>query len=186
MKLRSIEAEVKACRAAFARHPDAVIALHCHHGILGERLTEPPENRIQYILRSKPRNEQALRLKLFRPIPFKAYADWQKADADWQEAYADWQKAYADKQKADADWLKADADRQKAYADKQKAYADKLKADADRQEADADCLKAYADWLKADADWQEADADLISAQHKKLCRGCPWDGKTIFPEVPQR
>ena len=165
MKLRSIEAEVKACRAAFARHPDAVIALHCHHGILGERLTEPPENRIQYILRSKPRNEQALRLKLFRPIPFKAYADWQKADADWQEAYADWQKA---------------------YADKQKAYADKLKADADRQEADADCWKAYADWLKADADWQEADADLISAQHKKLCRGCPWDGKTIFPEVPQR
>ena len=34
-----------------------------------------------------------------------------------------------------------------------------------------------------DADRQEADADLISAQHKKLCRGCPWDGKTIFSEA---
>ena len=113
MQLKSIEEEAADCRKAFEGVPVGALTLHCHHGELGERLIEPAENRIAYILSDKPKTEQALRLRLFRPVPqalVEADADWQKADADWQ--------------KADADWHKADADWQKAYADWQKAYAE--------------------------------------------------------------
>jgi hypothetical protein len=155
LKLKSIEEEAKACRKAFAKTKIGALVLHCHHEVLGEPLQEDAENRISYILSSKSQHEQALRLRLFRPVSDaqlrkhkKAYADRQKADADWQKAYADWQKAYADWQKADADWQ-----------------------------------KAYADWQKAYADWQKAYADLATLVHAKVCHeGCPWDGKTIFPK----
>jgi hypothetical protein len=185
LKLLSIAEEAAACRKAFQKVQVGAFVLHCHHEVLGEKLREPAENRIVYILQSKSQHEQALRLRLFRPVSDaqlkkfglkayadrqKAYADWQKADADWQKAdadrqkaYADWQKADADRQKAYADWQKADADWQKADADRQKAYADWQKADADRQKACADWQKAYADRQKAYADWQKAYADWQKA-----------------------
>ena len=97
LKLGSIAAEAAACRKAFAKVKPGAFVLHCHHEILGETLTEPAENRIAYILSSKPEHEQALRLRLFRPVSAShAYADRQKAAADEQKAYADRQKAYAD------------------------------------------------------------------------------------------
>jgi hypothetical protein len=168
-KLGSIADEAALCRKAFAKVKVGAFTLHCHHEVLGETLTEDAEDRISYILSTKPEHEQALRLRLFRPASQiqlkkfnKAYADWQKAYADWQKADADWQKAYADWQKEDADRQKADADRQKAYADRQ---------------------KAYADWQKAYADWQKAYADLAALVHDKVCySNCPWNGKTIFPK----
>ena len=53
----------------------------------------------------------------------------------------------------------------------------------------ADWRKAYADWQKANADRQKADADrqkvgdeLGALIHFDVCKDCPWDGKTIFPE----
>ena len=168
MKLNSIAVEAAACRKAFKGSKIADAVLHCHHKVLYELLTEPAENRINFILSMKPEHERALRLHLFRPVSKskitsltrkhsaikKADADWQKADADWQKAYADWQKAHADRRKADAD-------RQKAYADWQ---------------------KADADWQKADADRQKAYADLGALIHPHVCKNCVWNGKTIFPK----
>ena len=153
-KLNSVPEEAAACRKAFEGFKVGGFVLHCHHAILGETLTEDAENRITYILSSKSEHERALRLHLFRPVPEKLLKKFKKA-------YADRQKAYADRQKADADWQKASADRQKAYADWQ---------------------KADADWQKAYADWQKAYADLVKLVHNKLCKNCPWDGKTIFPK----
>jgi len=148
LKLNSIkEEEAIACRKAFKDFSVGSFVLHCHHEQLGETLTEPAENRIAYILESKPEHEQALRLHLFRPVQEKQLKKYKKAYADWQKAYADWQKA-----------------------------------DADRQKADADRQKAYADWQKAYADRQKANADLAQFVHKKLCKNCPWNGKTIFPK----
>jgi hypothetical protein len=182
-KLGSIADEAALCRKAFAKVKVGAFTLHCHHEVLGETLTEDAEDRISYILSTKPEHEQALRLRLFRPASQiqlkkfnKAYADRQKAYADWQKAYADWQKAYADRQKAYAD-------RQKAYADRQKAYADWQKADADWQKEDADWQKEDADRQKAYADRQKAYADLAALVHDKVCySNCPWNGKTIFPK----
>ncbi len=163
-----IATEASKCREAFEGVEVGAIVQHCHHERWLERLTEPAENRITFILENKAKDEQAERLRRFRPL---ADADKQKAYADWQKAYADWQKADADWQKADADWQKAEADWQKAYADWQKAYADKQKADADKQ-------KAYADRQKADADWQKADVSpAMIALHAEIC-GCAWSATT--------
>ena len=156
------------CRAAFAGIEVGEIVQHCHHELWLERLTEPAENRIAYILANKNQEEQAERLCRFRPL---AAADRKKAYADWQKAYADWQKADPDRRKADADW-------QKAYADWKNAYADWQKADADREKAYADWQKAYADREKADADWEKAaQSPAMLALHKEVC-GCPWSDTT--------
>jgi len=165
IKLNSIAEEAVACRKAFKNFPVGGYVLHCHHEQIGETLTESAENRIAYILSQKPEHEQALRLRLFRPVSekkLKAYAERQKAYAEWQKAYAEWQKADAERQKAYAEW-------QKAYAEWQKAYAERQKADAE--------------WQKAYAERQKAYAELGKLVHKKYCvKNCPWDGKTIFPK----
>ena len=93
-----IATEASKCREAFEGVEVGAIVQHCHHERWLERLTEPAENRITFILENKAKDEQAERLRRFRPL---ADADKQKADADWQKAYADKQKAYADWQKAD-------------------------------------------------------------------------------------
>jgi hypothetical protein len=112
-----IETNVIACRKACKDSKVGDVMQHIHHGQWLERLTEPIENRIAFILSNKEVSEQAKRLCRLRPFDRdkadadrdKAYADWNKADADWNKAYADWKKAYADWKKADADWKKADA-----------------------------------------------------------------------------
>ena len=155
--LKSIQEEAADCRKAFEGVEVGALVLHCHHETLAEPLSEPADHRIEYILKRKPEHEQSLRLRLFRPVSQEVI----NRNADWRKAYADWRKAYADWQKADADW-------QKAYADWQKANADWQKANADRQ--------------KADADRQKVGDELGALIHFDVCKDCPWDGKTIFPE----
>ena len=76
---------------------------HYHHDVLIEPLIKPFEARVKYIKKSKPKDQQKLRLKLFKtvkgklPMPnyfVRAYQKWQKADQKWQEAYQKRQKAY--------------------------------------------------------------------------------------------
>ena len=65
------------------------------------------------------------------------------------------------------------------------AYAKRREADAKRQEADAKWREAYAKRQEAYAKWREAYAKRREADAKRLhiriCKGCPWDGDTIFP-----
>ena len=88
--LRSIEEEERDCRKAW-KGSKATHAWHCHHEVLVEALSEPAENRIYYILAGKPQAEQALRLRLFRPVKSKAVAPAWKA---YDEATAPARKAY--------------------------------------------------------------------------------------------
>jgi len=84
-KLRSIAAEAKACRAAWAAMPDATAGAHIHHGSGPfELLRKPVENRIAYILSDKPKSEQALRLRLMRPVTAPALAEYERVAA-WAE-----------------------------------------------------------------------------------------------------
>ena len=69
LRLGSIADEASACRKAFEHVEIGTWVLHCHHEMLFETLTEPAKNRIAFILSSKPEHEQALRLRLFRPLP---------------------------------------------------------------------------------------------------------------------
>jgi hypothetical protein len=116
MQLKSIKEEDADCRAAWQGFGIGTFALHCHHEILAEPLSANAEDRIDYILSSKPKDEQALRLRLFRPVSEKTLAEQRKAYAEWEKAYAKQHKAYAGWQKAYAEWEKADAKWRKAYA----------------------------------------------------------------------
>ena len=65
--MTEIEQAAADCRAAFEGIEVGALALHCHHQTPCEVLTEPPENRIAYILADKPKGEQVTRLRAFRP-----------------------------------------------------------------------------------------------------------------------
>ena len=81
---------------------DSPLYWHIHHDILLEPLTEPIENRIQFIKVNKPKNEVETRLRLMKPVRGKlpkldkACAEWGKARAELDKACAEWDKARAD------------------------------------------------------------------------------------------
>lgn len=87
----TIEQEAAACREAWRGSKVGDLAWHCHHEKLWEPLSEPAENRIAYILSAKPEKEQALRLRLFRPVKSAAVATELKA---YDAAVVPEQKAY--------------------------------------------------------------------------------------------
>ena len=100
MKLGTIQAEAALCRAAWAAKPRAKAGVHIHHDMAIEALTEPIEVRIADILAGKPEHEQALRLRLMRPITVAARADYERI---WAAVWADYERittpAWADYQR---------------------------------------------------------------------------------------
>ena len=89
MKLKSIEKEAADCLKAFKNFKVGGMVIHCHHEELAEKLSEPANNRINYILKEKPKKEQALRLRLFRPIQGQAWAEYEKVTGP---AWAEYEK----------------------------------------------------------------------------------------------
>jgi hypothetical protein len=89
MKLKSAEKEAADCLKAFKNFKVGGYVVHCHHEVLYEVLNEPAENRVNYILKEKPKKEQALRLRLFRPVTGSAWAEYQKVTGS---AWAEYEK----------------------------------------------------------------------------------------------
>ncbi len=101
----TINSAAAKCRAAWKKHPKARWAWCCHHDMRLELLTEPAENRIQYILENKLMVEQITRLNNFRPVLSKLPAELDKARAEWDKARAELDKASAELVKARAEFL---------------------------------------------------------------------------------
>ena len=89
-----IQKELEDCNTAFETHPEAKSSWCCHHSELWELLTESYKNRIAFILDRKPKNEQAVRLRNFRPctnhdgvaaIYAKRLEELNAIDAKWRE-----------------------------------------------------------------------------------------------------
>ena len=81
-------------------------SIHCHH----DKLVEYCYNykaRVEYIKSDKPRQEQKIRLKLFKLLPPEALKDipkkYQETDAKRREACAKWREA-------DKEWSQKDKD----------------------------------------------------------------------------
>ena len=164
--LRSIDEEAAACRAAFAAMPEAKYAVHLHHEEPVESLNEPAENRIRYILEEKPKEERALRLRLFRPVTGPAYAEYQRvrapAEAEYRRVRA---PAYAEYQLVCAPaWAEYQRVRAAAWAEYQRV---------------CDITWAEYERVRAPA-WVEYQR-VCDTAHAALCvPGCPFDGKSIF------
>ena len=120
MNLKSVGEEAADCRAAFEGVAVGSLVVHCHHEVLAELLSFPAERRINYILTSKNRNEQALRLRLFRPVEESILRGIPKLG----EAIAEWRKAKAELGKANAEWRKANSELYKARAERDRAVAE--------------------------------------------------------------
>ena len=165
LRLGSIEDEASACRKAFEQVHVGAWVIHCHHEILFERLIEPAENRIAFILSSKPENEQALRLRLFRPLPQPVGEKLAPLDADY----------VAKRASLDADYRAKLAPLDADY----RAKLAPLTADYDAKRASLDAAyQAKLAPLTADLEAEWAPI------HRETCiAGCPWDGKTIFPDA---
>ena len=161
LKLNSIKKEAAACRKAFGKFPIGGFTLHCHHEQSGETLNDLVEKRITYILSFKQEHEQALRLRLFRPISNTKLKHFKQADDARKQAYVALHKVYYNwgielvaKKKVNPDW----------------------------KQTDADLLQVFNAWNQASAVLQLKDIALGELVHKKFCiKDCPWNGKTIFP-----
>ena len=70
---------------------------HVHHEVLCEALTEPIQNRIDYIKSDKPASEVETRLRCMTPVlhPGELPAKWREAYAKLEEAGAKWREAGA-------------------------------------------------------------------------------------------
>ena len=173
--IQSIKKELAACRKAFQEAPNATCAWCCHHSILLEFLTEPYENRIQYILENKEKKEQAIRFRNFRPLRIEFPKEIIEARAKYDEARAKLNKAIAKYDKARA---KYDEARAKYY----EARAKLIKARAKYDEARAKLIKALATYNEALAKYNKALATWNKG-NKMLSSDWPdntWNGKNIF------
>ena len=91
------------------------LSIHCHHKILVEYCYDYKE-RVKYIKNHKPKNEQKIRLRLFKILPKEAENDVPKeyleADKAWNEAYKAWNKLESGAEKsldeANKAWSEAD------------------------------------------------------------------------------
>jgi hypothetical protein len=85
-ELGTIEQEADDCRVAFAGIAVGAPVWCCHHEVNTEWLKEPAENRILFILNNKSKEEQALRLREFRPV--LSVEKWKELNADYKAKLA--------------------------------------------------------------------------------------------------
>jgi hypothetical protein len=151
-------------------------AWHVHHNILLEPLTEPITNRIAYIKKEKPIEEQPLRLRLLKEIkgklPLTVVKAWE-AHVKAREAYDKAWEAYVKAWEAHVKAREAHDKAWEAYDKAWEAYVKALEAHVKANEA---YVKAWEAYVKALEECKKEIKEL----HKKECPNCPWDGKTIF------
>ena len=134
-------------------------AFHVHHDVLVEFCTDY-DKRVKYIRTTKPKEEQELRLRLFKLIPsdhlpknlLETEVAYNEVEAVYDEAKAAYNKARA-----------AFNEARVAYNVVWTAY------DEAYDKARTACNEARA-----------AYASLFEQLHQELCPDCPWDGQTIF------
>ena len=130
---------------------------HIHHDVLCEWSYDIDE-RIRCIKTEKPKDERALRLRLMKPVKGKLPVRFVKA----QEAYVKAREAF-------------DKAQGKAIVKEGEAFGKAGEAFGKAWVAFGKAREAF------DKAW-EACKDELEALHKKECKDCPWDGKTLFPK----
>ena len=154
---------------------------HIHHETLVELNTEPIKTRIAYIMREKPKSEIAVRLRLLRPVkgalPAK-FAKFVKAC----EAHV---KASGVLLRASEAHVKAGGVLYRAREAHVKAGRVLLRAREAHVKAGRVLDRAREAYVKAGRVLdraREVYKPQLEALHKRECRGCPWNGSTIFPK----
>jgi len=145
--------------------PSSGLSIHCHHDVLVEYCYDYDE-RVASIKKEKPKNEQEIRLRVFKILPKKAEkdipADLRQADQTRKQAYQAWKQANQTRKQADQTRKQAD------QAWKQ-ANQTRKQADQTRKQADQTSNQAYRAWPQESKD----------AFHAKWCNCKSWNGKEL-------
>jgi hypothetical protein len=104
IQLGTIAEEAAACRERWNGYDPGTLAMHVHHNVPFEILTQSAEKRIAYILNVKPEDERALRLRCFAPVDLARFPKLRKANAEWLRARAALQGDYAECKQIAAAW----------------------------------------------------------------------------------
>src|SRR3990167_9218747 len=94
--------------------PSSGLSIHCHHDVLVEYCYDYDE-RVASIKKEKPKNEQEIRLRVFKILPKKpkkdipadllrAYQAWKQADQTRKQADQAWKQAYQAWKRANQAW----------------------------------------------------------------------------------
>ena len=162
--MRTVKQAEKDCRAAWALRSDATHGWCIHHGKEWEELTEPIENRIDYILSYKAKTEQITRLDNMRPVSEASKTVVLSARKAYDKAVATAGKAYD----------KATASAWKAHNE---AAASAWKA---HNEAIAPAWKVYNEAI---ASARKAYNEAIASAHKTDVPNHTWNGTDIFKKL---
>ena len=198
---KTIEQAEKECREAWKQNPSDY-GWCIHHEIEMEKLTEPIENRISFILKYKATEELITRLDNLRPVispvAIKAKKAYEEAIAlawkAYEEAIAPAWKAYEEaiapaKKTYDEAIAPAEKTYYKAAASARKAYEEAIAlAWKAYEEAIAPAWKAYEEaialawksYKKAIAPALKAYDEAIAPAHVQEVPGHTWNGKSIF------
>jgi len=168
---KSIEEELKDCRAAFAAHPKAKFGWCIHHEVLFEPIDKVSgvEGRITCIMNGKAEGERAIRLRNFRPARVEIPRELTEASAAYDEARAAYNKAWTALDKACADCNKARAALDKATAAYYKAWTALDKAWAAYNKA----------WTALDKACAACEPELKKL-HDQDWPDNTWNGESIF------
>ena len=158
------------CRAAWEAHPEAKWAWCLHHELRLEPLTEPYEARIAYILKHKPKDEQATRLNNFRPVVSKLPAEIIKAHGAYAEAWEACDKAREAFDKAWEAYREAYDKAGEAYRE---AYDKATEAYHKAGEAYVEAVGVYREAILA-------NTTKLQALHTKDVPQHTWNGNSIF------
>ena len=150
---------------------------HVHHKRLLEPLTEPLEDRIAYIKKAKPPEEQETRLRLLRLVVGKLPVAIYEVGRAFVEAHQVRREANRVYEEADQIYRKAI-----------QVYEEASREEASREEA----LRVYREAFRVYKEAERVDEEVsyalivshrveVEALHKKECPNCPWDGDSIFP-----
>lgn len=150
---------------------------HVHHQVLAETSANIQE-RIDAIKNFKPENEQATRLRLMKPVKgivkmsAKANARYKRLERQLDDAEKHLKTVKSVPASLNAKLLAA-----KKLLRSLESKARKIRQDRYRAQNKISALRYQMKAFKT-----RPDMKALEALHKKECKDCPWDGKTIFPE----
>lgn len=165
--------------ARFEGHnvPDKKVVLFCHHNCFANYLDRPIEERVNFIINTKPALEVIERLSWIQP--YLGHPKMKVLDITWKKTYTIYKESCTRLEKAYKLWRKAHLVYHQTYSSYKKVCAARNKAYPGYKKADAACTKASTMQQKAYKMWEKAYTPIFMSEHPD----CPWDGKTLDSAV---
>jgi hypothetical protein len=156
-----------------------------HHEIHCEPLTEPVEDRVQYIRTNKPKHEIETRLRELAPVlhPERLPETLVKASRAYGEArrmYGEAQRMYGEAQRAYAEAQLAYNEVRRVYDEVRRAYYEARRVYNEAWRAYNEASRAYNEVRRAYYEARRMCEPELKALHREEYPDTKWNGRSIF------